>query len=285
MSAANFDRVRSTLVAGVKGIARSVGIEIGRYRKRTEGDVLSEIFDALRQLRDRQVEGRDDNCQRFVEYCRSNLSLSNAQLLQDLLVLFVLAEKRNGYFVEFGATDGQLLSNTLLLERAFGWTGVLAEPARSWHAALLQNRNVSIDLRCVWSETGKMLEFSEARELSTVSAFKSRDGHRAARGGGAAYEVETVSLGDLLAQHDAPHHIDYLSVDTEGSEFSILRGFDFGRYDISIITVEHNFAYPDRDEIFNLLCSCGYKRIFTALSKWDDWYVTDQIYERYNNDR
>ena len=67
---------------------------------------------------------------------------SNAQLLQDLWVLYELKEKRNGYFVEFGACDGMSLSNTLLLEKTFGWQGALAEPARAWHAALYANREL-----------------------------------------------------------------------------------------------------------------------------------------------
>lgn len=64
-----------------------------------------------------------------------------------------------------------------------------------------------------------------------------------------------------------------MSVDTEGSELEILRGFDFGKYDIRIITVEHNGVEPDRSQIFELLSGLGYERRLTALSNFDDWYV------------
>ena len=33
-----------------------------------------------------------------------------------------------GIFVEAGANDGENISNTLTLERNFGWTGLLVEP-------------------------------------------------------------------------------------------------------------------------------------------------------------
>lgn len=79
---------------------------------------------------------------------------------------------------------------------------------------------------------------------------------------------------DLLARHGAPAEIDYLSVDTEGSEFDILEHFDFDRYKIRIITCEHNFT-PNRERVFRLLASKGYRRKFENLSKADDGYVPD----------
>jgi hypothetical protein len=54
---------------------------------------------------------------------------SQSQYKQDIFVLTQLGFKRNGYFAEFGATNGLELSNSYLLERQFGWSGILAEPA------------------------------------------------------------------------------------------------------------------------------------------------------------
>ena len=76
----------------------------------------------------------------------------------------------------------------------------------------------------------------------------------------------------MLKEHRAPRAIDYLSIDTEGSEFEILSNFDFQQYEIKIITCEHNFA-PDRDRIHSLMRSHGYKRKFVNHSRFDDWYV------------
>ena len=91
-------------------------------------------------------------------FCAANMMRSQSQLFQDLFVVFFLQGKRNGFFVEFGATDGRGLSNTFILERDFQWNGILAEPARCWHAALKSARRAAIDTRCVWSESGQTLE-------------------------------------------------------------------------------------------------------------------------------
>ena len=57
------------------------------------------------------------------------LSKSKSQLRQDLFVLSFLDFKTNGFFVEFGVTDGIELSNTYLMEKEFAWSSILAEPA------------------------------------------------------------------------------------------------------------------------------------------------------------
>ena len=85
--------------------------------------------------------------------------------------------------------------------------------------------------------------------------------------------VKTVSLEDLLKEHKAPKKIDYLSIDTEGSEYTILKNFNFQLYDISIITVEHNYIDDQRNNTKYLLEKNNFVRVFEKISRMDDWYV------------
>ena len=89
------------------------------------------------------------------------------------------------------------------------------------------------------------------------------------------YEVKTISLIDMLRKHHAPRHIDYLSIDTEGSEYEILKTFDFRAYTFSVITCEHNFT-ANRDKIRRLLCENGYVNVLTNISSFDDWFVLEK---------
>jgi FkbM family methyltransferase len=200
---------------------------------------------------------------------------SKSQLGQDLLALGMFGPNHKGFFVEFGATDGVEYSNSWLLEKQYGWAGILAEPGRSWHHDLLKNRSCSIDKRCVYSSSGEEVMFSEvrgARVLSTISRFQGADHHETLRQNMTSYLVPTVSLKDLLDFHKAPKNIDFLSIDTEGSEAEILEAFDFSAYSFSLICVEHNFT-SNRNRIHDLLVSHGYKRVRTELSEFDDWYI------------
>ena len=134
-----------------------------------------------------------------MEFCRS-------QIGQDLFVLCELKFKRNGYFVEFGATNGIDLSNSHILENKFGWRGIVAEPARVWHKALFENRQCHIETKCVAGKSGEQVEFNETEsaELSTIRKFSDVDLHRELRQSGKVYRVETISLMDLLDQFPPP---------------------------------------------------------------------------------
>lgn len=201
---------------------------------------------------------------------------SRAQLYQDIFALHFNGYQKNGFFVEFGATNGVDLSNTYLLEKDLGWKGILAEPLPYWHKALKANRNCSIDTRCVHSKTGQQVIFANtvsSPELSGIEDCLPNDMNYEGRKNRERLKVETVSLLDLLLQNNAPQKIDYLSMDTEGSELEILSAFDFQRYDINVITLEHNYVSVSREALCKLLSQNGFTRVCTSISRWDDWYV------------
>jgi FkbM family methyltransferase len=204
-----------------------------------------------------------------------------SQLQQDLVAQYIacVAESEDRFFVEFGASDGVTYSNSYLLEKSFGWSGILAEPGKNWHGYLSKNRTAILSKDCVWRATGEVIKFAEAKngEYSTIRDFVSKDSHFTERQDSKVYEVQTVSLNDLLLRHDAPKHINYMSIDTEGSEYEILRTFDISKYKIDFITIEHNFT-ENRDPIYEFMHENGYIRILKKMSAWDDWYVTKEIF-------
>jgi FkbM family methyltransferase len=205
---------------------------------------------------------------------KSLLTRSRSQLGQDLVGLSVSGLEKPGFFVEFGAADGVALSNSHILEKHFGWSGILCEPSTGWHEALKQNRSCTIDTRCVYSVSGEKISFSEnyLGELSAISAYAEPNANGVLKRTTSSYDVETISLLDLLKTHNSPKFIEFLSIDTEGSEFEILRNFDFQSYRFGAICVEHNFA-DTRKKINELLTANGYLQIHSDLSDFDDWYV------------
>lgn len=213
------------------------------------------------------------------------LPYSKAQLAQDLFALSFAGDTSPKFFVEFGATDGVSLSNTWLLEKKLGWNGILAEPGKTWHNAISKNRDCVIDTRCVAGASGLKYQFLEvidcekgSPELSGIEKyFNNRDRVSKIRlKNSVSCEVETISLDDLLEHYNAPQDIQFLSLDTEGSELEILKGYDFGKRTIRSICVEHNYIESNRKAINELLIEKGYRQVLKQISKWDDWYVLKQ---------
>ncbi len=79
-----------------------------------------------------------------------------------------------------------------------------------------------------------------------------------------------MRLDSLLAKHKIKH-IDYCSIDVEGAERSILSGFDFNAFDVSVFSVENNSGSLS-ESVRDILEPVGY-RLFEVIGR-------DEIYWR-----
>lgn len=216
------------------------------------------------------------------------MSTSYSQIKQDLYVLEYLGNKRLGYFVELGASDGIKCSNTYLLEKEYDWTGILIEPTEEYNK-LVKNRKSLTFKECV-SDCVKKVKFISGTtnddwgytdfshyQLSGIKDNFETDitmNNRICRRRscvGSEIEMITTTLDTVLDKAKAPKIIDYLSLDIEGEEYNVLKNFPFDRYQFRIITVEHNYIEPTRSLIYKLLINNGY--VLRTSLEIDDVYT------------
>ena len=199
-------KVKIRIIKKIKEISHVFGVELSKYEKpsdrarRVEFDRWETLSEFLRiHIERADFSLKTDFENGFIKFIIENFRQSKSQLFQDLLVLYIYNKKQNGFFVEFGATNGISFSNSYLLEKDFKWRGILAEPAKIWHSELGKNRDCKIDRRCVWDVSKENLSFNETEcaELSTVEEFTLVDNLATARIKNNSYSVETVSLNDL----------------------------------------------------------------------------------------
>ena len=204
------------------------------------------------------------------------LKFSKSQISQDLFVINEFDYIEDGYFVEIGAADGLNLSNTYMLEKNFNWKGVVVEPAKVWRKKLLENRNCTISNDCIYSESGLKVDFLQTvkPEFSTLNIKnKPKDIHENFRKkNNTSYVIETISFKNFAKKYNIPNKINYISIDTEGTEYEILKSIDLKKYDIKIFTIEHNYS-TNRDLIYKYLTKFGYVRVLESFSDFDDCYV------------
>lgn len=231
----------------------------------------------------------DDNKNLLSNFINSikNKNLIKSQLYQDVFANFVVEDKFDKIFFEFGATNGIDLSNSYTLEKLLGWKGALSEPSPQWHSELKKNRpNTNIITDCIWSESNKDLDFfvSDAGALSSLNDFKESDkfsmpGNTTARlKNGRIVSVKTISLNDVIEKEFKFKTPSYISVDTEGSEFEILKALDFKKFRPAVFTVEHNFTELQL-KIDELMKKNSYIRVFREATAFDAWYISIEAFD------
>ena len=82
-----------------------------------------------------------------------------SQHKQDEFIVNYFKEKRNGVFVDIGAHDGITLSNTYILEKEYGWTGICIEPMEHEYKKLEACRSC-ITYNCACYDTNGTEKFT-----------------------------------------------------------------------------------------------------------------------------
>ena len=172
------------------------------------------------------------------------------QSAQDLFVLTVLKKKRRGTFLEIGTNDPIYWNNTYLLEKEYGWRGILVEYESSYEESYRHHRPNSMAL------------FQDAQWIDYLKAFQ---------------------------EFNMPRHVDYLQIDLEIFNRSTLTALEridaqlMDTYTFATITIEHDFyrdkgdGYNTRAESRRILEKRGYIRVFSDVcdggNPYEDWYV------------
>ena len=213
----------------------------------------------------------DKKFKKFIIFLIKNYKLSHSQIYQDIFVYFFSNLKTNGYFVEIGAADGITISNTYLLEKKFYWDGIICEPNPIHKFSNLTNRNAVLDTNIIDYKDFNNKYFYMNDDTFNSSINKKKNYIK-------KIYLKTISLNSLLKKYNSPKNIDYISIDTEGNEYSILRNFNFKKYNVKIFTIEHNFNNSKRSNILNIMNKNNYIRVFQKLSYMDDWYIKKDFF-------
>jgi FkbM family methyltransferase len=208
---------------------------------------------------------------KFIKKILDNEIESYSQLKQDIFVLTMLSNKSNGYFIEVGAGDGINFSNTYLLEKNFNWNGILIEPNKTFYEACLESRKCKIVNKLLLNRENQKVRFYEKNigEFSHSEGF----GNLSASEVKSEYEVETIKFEEIFNDSNLTLEIDFLSIDTEGSESEILQSIDFSQFKPTVICIEHNYDKRNRIFFLKYLSKKGYKLIYPGISRWDSWFI------------
>lgn len=173
----------------------------------------------------------------------------------------VFNKKRNGIYVDLGAYDGVESSNTLFFEESMDWKGVCIEPLPVIYEKLIKYRNATCINVCASDkdEITKFMHVNPAirpespREKGRTSNYEKLSGLikfytdkekeiindviKQCGGETKIFDVACININTILNILPT-RNIDLLSIDTEGSELSIIKAIDYNKFNINTIITE-----------------------------------------------
>lgn len=171
------------------------------------------------------------------------------------------------FYVDVGANDGIIVSNTAYFDMNLGWFGICIEPHPRAFSELQKNRVNSINLNFCVSEKEAEVDFlvvnGYAEMLSGIEKHYhpdhlSRIESEIKNHGGSKeiIKVQSKPMKKIFKDYNVKK-VDYLSIDTEGSEYQILSSIDFEKVDIRVISTENS----SKTDIKGLLQDKGYEML------------------------
>ena len=185
----------------------------------------------------------------------------------------ILHNYKNGVFVDVGAHDGITINNTLYFEKINNWSGINIEPIPDVYSKLINNRPKCINLNYAVSDKDGSANFilnkgytemlSGLQESYHQKHYIRRDNEIKSKGGSTdIVKVETKRLETILDIYKI-YNINYLSIDVEGGEFSVIKSINFNKVFIDIINFECNYK-DEGDKIIKFLKENNFKLLIKS---------------------
>ena len=182
--------------------------------------------------------------------------------------------KENGKFVEIGAYDGLLGSNSLYFEKFLKWEGIIIEPStlfidviKKYRTSFFENVAISnkegfedfLSIEDGYKQMSGLLKSYNKNSLDFVRRNKKHKEN--------IVKVKTQKIENILKKHNY-YFIDYFSIDVEGSEETIFSNFDFNKFKISIFSIENNTG--KKNKVSEIMENNNYKLV-NIVGKDEIW--------------
>jgi hypothetical protein len=199
---------------------------------------------------------------------------------EDLFLLNYFKNKTNGRYIDIGAYHPYRSSNTYLLNKR-GWSGINIDISKTSIDLFNIARPKDININIAVTDKKKKINIYESKKVGLMNTtnkffasiflkkYKSR-------------KIWSNSLNNILKRYSKKNNrFDFIDIDAEGSDYSILKRINFKKYSFKLILIEtHAFNIRTRTEkrkIYTFLKSKKYNYLkelhetsIFVNSKWKD---------------
>jgi FkbM family methyltransferase len=264
----------------IRDFLQNLGIEIRRYEPQSSYHEAMSLMLCKHQYAVKKTSPLEKS---FIESCVNSYPTSYSQREQDLFAVWAnLHEKKSrGFCIEFGAGDGLFISNTAHLSKNLNWHALLIEPNPRFFKRLVKNRRndtcIQGAVAGINDTPGDKVKFREAGLLTLQDSLPVAENLKSlfSKLETKTFEALLWDLNKLIQNSTKSTIVNYMSVDTEGSELEILQTIDFNKYSFNALSIECEEAKKDRAEkICLFLSEKGYERVFSyGITGVDLWFL------------
>ena len=185
---------------------------------------------------------------KLFKFILENKEISYSRNYSDLVALFYLGKNRK--FLEIGAGEPIIGSDTFLLEQKNFWTGLQLEPDLETFKKLkeIRTNSICINAAVVGDEDSNKYFLNPApMRLTTKKNFT---------------EVKTINMNSIKK---IDMKFDALFIDIEGNELNVISSKFFMEFNFKFINIEMIW---NNSKIYEILTGYGYKQVGASFSSY-----------------
>jgi len=192
----------------------------------------------------------------------------NPSMGQAQSILTILNNKRKGFFIECGALDGEIRSNTLFMEQNLGWEGILIEgDPQNFKSVLKKHRKAWAVPACLSTQPNPMVvKFNQNFNQGRISEDQIE-----------GVQVQCLPLFSILAAVNRTV-VDYFSLDIEGDELAVLKTIPWESVHIQTLSVEFIHGKEGKEKIREFMAEKGYEVVKEVTDP--NWLANDFIFNK-----
>jgi FkbM family methyltransferase len=217
----------------------------------------------------------------FYQFLKTKKIQNNRKLYSnwglDLMADDFFKKKTKGIYIDVGCHHPFLNNNTYRLYKR-GWRGINID--LDFNSIDMFNffRQSDLNVQSAISDTEEEKNFFFFHNRSAINTLSKSSGDKAKE----IKKINTITLNSLIENSKfKDNKIDFLSIDVEGHELNVLKGFDIKKYKPNLIILE--FIDPNINEFYhqkieNITNSSLYKYMDNNDYKLINWIHDDLVF-------
>ena len=175
---------------------------------------------------------------------------------EDIMVGRFFKNKKNGFYVDIGAYHPFKGSLTQTLYGK-GWSGINIDISKTSVDLFKIARPKDININCAIGKITEETKFFQNSKMNQQNSLIRQNSNQV------EVKIKCYKLNDILTSNKI-EKVDYINIDTEGTELDVLKGLDFKKIKPSLLTIEDNHFDLDSDskkKKINYMKNQGYVQI------------------------